>query len=548
MAVRIKGTVEKLNETIKRGIRSWLNVVPASGNCIQINEVLDFEASAIRNRIWYRGDSNELEQMYQQMAEYADKYKFWASRCTPGMEMRKIHTGLPGLIVRILSGIVLDDMNDFDFAGNDQQRKLWEDIAKDNKFAKKMEKALKEVLYIGDGAFKVTIDTAVSEYPILEWYPGERVEIVRHRDRVKEIVFKMQYKANHQQYVLYEHYGYGYIRNELYKGDTPVPLNVLNAIDATKGVKDTKFDDTIILAVPLQVYESTKYEGRGGSIFDGKLDSFDAFDEAWSQWMDALRAGRAKTYIPDCLVPHNPETGQVIKPNPFDDRYFASDNDMSESADNKVNVVQPTIPHDSYLASYCTALDLCLQGVISPSTLGVDVKKLDNAEAQREKEKATLYTRNAIVEALQETLPELVGAAINAYNFLHGKAAEEVKVDIPFGEYANPSFESQVQTLAKARPGVPMMSIEAQVEELYGDTKDEKWKQEEIARLKAEQGIAEVEEPGINAASGGFQLNTEGGEPYEGQGNEPSVPDEPEGVPGSARSGKGTGAAGNLRY
>lgn len=536
--------LNNMNETIKRGIRSWLNVVPASGNCIQINEVLDFETNAIRNRIWYRGDGNELEQMYQQAPEYADRYKFWASRCTPGMEMRKIHTGLPGLIIRILSGIVLDDMNDFDFAGNDQQRQLWEDIAKDNKFIRKMEKALKEVLYIGDGAFKVTIDTAVSKYPILEWYPGERVEIVRNRDRVKEVVFKTPYKSGYQQYVLYEHYGYGYIRNELYKGDTPVPLN---AIDATKGIKDTKFDDNIILAVPLQVYESTKYEGRGGSIFDGKLDSFDAFDEAWSQWMDALRAGRAKTYIPDCLVPHDPETGQIIRPNPFDNRYFASDNDMSEKADNKVNTEQPAIPHDSYLASYCTALDLCLQGVISPSTLGIDVKKLDNAEAQREKEKATLYTRNAIVEALQETLPELVSAAINACNILHGKGVEEVKVDIPFGEYANPSFESQVETLAKARPGVPMMSIEAQVEELYGDSKDDAWKQEEIARLKAEQGIAEVEEPGISTSAGGFQLNTKGGKPGEGQGNEPPVPDEPEGVPGAAAGGKGTGAIGNLR-
>ena len=172
--------LNNMNETIKRGIRTWLNVVPASGNCIQINEVLDFEANAIRNRIWYRGDGNELEQMYQQAPEYADKYKFWASRCTPGMEMRKIHTGLPGLIIRILSGIVLDDMNDFDFADNDRQRQLWEDIAKDNKFTRKMEKALKEVLYIGDGAFKVTIDTTVSEFPILEWYPGERVEIVRN--------------------------------------------------------------------------------------------------------------------------------------------------------------------------------------------------------------------------------------------------------------------------------------------------------------------------------------------------------------------------------
>ena len=46
---------------------------------------------------------------------------------------------------------------------------------------------------------------------------------------------------------------------------------------------------------------------------------------------------------------------------------------------------------------------------------------------------------------------------------------QEVKVDTPFGEYANPSFESQVETLSKARPGVPVMSVEAQVEELYGD-------------------------------------------------------------------------------
>ena len=69
----------------------------------------------------------------------------------------------------------------FDFPDSEVQRKLWEEIAEDNKFSKKMEKALKEILYIGDGAFKVTIDTEVSEYPILEWYPGERVEFVRHR-------------------------------------------------------------------------------------------------------------------------------------------------------------------------------------------------------------------------------------------------------------------------------------------------------------------------------------------------------------------------------
>ncbi len=483
---------KKLSENIKRGVRSWLNITPANPYAISINETMDFELSAIRNRIWYRGDGNELEQMYQQNPEWADKYKFWASKCSPGMEMRKIHTGIPGLTVRILTSIVKSAMGDFDFCGNDAQGQLWEGIAEDNKFAKKMEKALKEVLYIGDGAFKITIDTEISQYPIIEWYPGERIEIVRHRDRVKEVVFKTPYTVSGHRYVLNEIYGYGYIKNELYDGNSLVDIGTVPDLS---GINDYTFDTRLMLAVPLQIFESAKFEGRGGSIFDGKLDSYDALDEAWSQWMDALRAGRSKTYIPECLVPHDPETGTVIRPNPFDNRYFAADNDMSEKAENKVQTDQPAIPHDSYMATYCTALDMCLQGVISPSTLGIDVKKLDNAEAQREKEKATLYTRDAIIEALQDTIPALVNAAINAYNLLNQKGIEEVKVDVPFGEYANPSFESQIETLSKARPGSPIMSIEAQVEELYGDSKDPEWKAEEVARLKQEIGVMDVEEP-----------------------------------------------------
>ena len=525
------GVIQKLGENIRRGIRSWLHIQPSNPYSIQINEIMDFELNAIRNRIWYRGDGNELEQLYQQNPEYADKYKFWACKCTRGMEMRKIHTGLPGLIIKILNSIVVSDMNDFIFK-DQKQRDLWEKIEKRNKFRKKFEKSLKETLFIGDGAYKVTIDTAESQYPILEWYSGERVEIIQKRGHLKEVIFKTPYMDHGQQYILYEHYGYGYIRNELYQGDSSVDLM---AIEETKNIKDVTFDNTVILAVPLQIYESTKYEGRGGSIFDGKLDAFDAFDEVWSQWMDAVRAGRTKTYIPDCLVPRDPETGQVLKPNPFDNRFFAGDNDMSEKAENKVHTDQPAIPHDSYLASYCTALDLCLQGIISPSTLGIDVKKLDNAEAQREKEKTTLYTRDAIIEALQETLPDLVSSCINAYHILMNESLEEINVEIPFGEYANPSFESMVETLAKARPGQAVMSIEAQVEEMWGDSKDEAWKSEEVARLKAEQGVEDIEESSVNTSAGLFELGIHGGVLNAGQGRKSNVQDEPKGVFGIAK-------------
>ena len=519
--------VDKLNENIKKTVRSWLNVMPANPYTFQINEMLDFEGHAIRNRIWYRGDGNELEQFYGQNREYADRHKFWASKSTSGMEIRKIHTGLPGLIIRTLASVVLPDMNEFEFEAPDQEQ-IWKEIEEDNNFRKKMESALKEALYIGDGAFKVVIDTEISDYPILEWYPGDRVEFIYQRDRIREIVFKTPYTEKGKTYVLNERYGYGYILNELYLDNKLVDIKT---IKATENLIDTAFDNTVILAVPLMIYESAKYEGRGGSIFDGKLDSFDSLDETWSQWMDALRAGRAKTYIPDCLVPHNPNTGEIISPNPFDNRYFSAENDMREGQKNQIMTDQPAIPHESYLASYVTALDLCLQGVISPSTLGIDVKKLDNAEAQREKEKTTLYTRNAIIEALQEILPEVVSMCINANSILHNQAVKDVKVNIPFGEYANPSFESQVETVSKAKQG-GIMSIERCIEELYGDTLDEHCKKEEIARLKEEQGIQAMEEPSVNLEAGEFKL--EGGEDDEGSSRKKVIPDEPKGVPGTA--------------
>ena len=256
-----------------------------------------------------------------------------------------------------------------------------------------------------------------------------------------------------------------------------------------------------MMAVPFKIYENAKYEGRGSSIYDGKLDSFDALDEAWSQWMDALRAGRSKTYVPESFIPRDPNSGMLLKPNAFDNRFIAGADDISEGAKNAITVTQPNIPHDSYMASYITALDLCLQGIISPSTLGIDTKKLDNALAQREKEKTTLYTRASIVKAIQEQIPKLIQQCINAEKVLRGESIEEVKVNIPFGEYANPSFEAAVQTIAQARQS-GIMSIERCVDELYGDTMDSSEKEEEVARLKEEQGITSVEEPDFSAEEG----------------------------------------------
>jgi len=51
------------------------------------------------------------------------------------------------------------------------------------------------------------------------------------------------------------------------------------------------------------------------------------------------------------------------------------------------------------------------------------------------------------------------------------------------------------------------MSIEAQVEELYGDSKEPEWKAEEVRRLKKESGFEEEEEPSVARLDGIQQIS-----------------------------------------
>ena len=60
------------------------------------------------------------------------------------------------------------------------------------------------------------------------------------------------------------------------------------------------------------------------------------------------------------------------------------------------------------------------------------------------------------------------------------------------------------------------MSIEAKVEEMWGDSKDDKWKEEEVRRIKEQAGIITMEEPFV-----GGDID----EDSEGDNKQSSIPD-----------------------
>lgn len=478
----------KLMDKIRHKMRTFLRIENMPDNPITLQNLTDYETNCIINRVWSWGDKDAIEQVYKQLNTSGTRLNFWTA--TPSMGIVKRHTGIPGRIINTLTDIVISDMNDISVESN--RTFEWEEVQKKVNMEELLTDAVRDTLIIGDGAFRISINPVISQYPIIEFVPGDRVEIVKNKGYINEIIFKDEVRYNHKNYTYEEVYGYGYIKAHLYDGDKEVPLDTVPNLSEIKPVNFEK-SGKFMMAVPMIIRKSTRYPGRGASIFEGKHDSFDSLDETWSQWMDALRQGRSKEYIPEKLLPKDRNTGALLRPNEFDHNFILIEGSMGEGAANKIELEQPAIPHESYLATYVTALDLCLQGIISPSTLGIDVKKLDNAEAQREKEKATLYTRNKIVSVLQETVPELINVYFKALDTLNDKPVTDTKAEVTFGEYANPSFESQVETVAKAKQG-GVMSVEASIDELYGDTKDEEWKREEVSRIKAELGIAEVNE------------------------------------------------------
>lgn len=480
-----------LREVIKGMIAKLLNIVPATDNQISIREPLSHAGTVLRNRIWYRGDPSELDQFFKQTAtDDVGKSRFWAAVPSADSSIRKFHSGLPGEIVDKLADIVIADLDSIELAEQD----LWDEIALDNKFSDEvLAGAIKDTLIDGDGAFKLSVDTEITEYPIIEFYSGSDVDYRYKRGRLQEIIFYAYYTYEKETYRLEEIYGKGYIDYRLYdKNDKEVPLSKVPEISHLSKIT---FTGEFIMAVPMKFFKSPKFENRGNSIFERKSDNFDALDEVISQWIDAIRAGRVKNYIPEDLVPKHPETGLAMRPNPFDNQFIKIGTSMKEDAKDKIDQIQADINYTAFVESYASTLDMCLQGIISPSTLGIDLKKTDNAEAQREKEKTTLYTRGKIIDVLVEVIPLLVDTTLKVYDNMKKRSPGEYEVTVNFGEYASPDFGSVAEIVGQAK-SLGIMSLEQAIEELYGDTWTDEEKALEVKRIR--QGDHVVDEPAAN--------------------------------------------------
>ena len=494
--------MSKIGEKVRTMVKNWLHIQAAPENAITILEPLNFQASVIRNQIWYRGDASELDQLYKQLGagDTVNAARFWAAS-PPDEKLRKIHSGLPAILVDTLAYLVKSDLDDVDFGKSGDGKDVWASITDAQNggidFIGLVGKGIVGALKAGDGAFKISVDPEVSNFPIVEFYEADRVDYIQKHGITTGANFWTPYPVGAQLYRLRESYEAGKISYTLFKGDTDsneVPLDTVPELADLAKHNPTVYDGGFRMAIPLKFLENPKFSGRGKAIYENKLDNFDALDETISQWMDALRAGRVKKYIPRNLIPTDPKTGMPALPNDFGSNYIITETDNRENAQNKIQTEQPDISYDAFLNTYTATLDMCLQGIVSPATLGIDVGKMSSADAQREKKDVTGYTRNTITGVLEKVLPELVSSILKTYDVMQERPVGDYEPAVSFGEYGAPSFDARVDTVNKAATA-NTMSVETQVDEMWGSSKDDDWKAAEVARIKQLRGIEVVEGP-----------------------------------------------------
>lgn len=441
-----------------------------------IYEGIDFATACKRNRVLLRGDACELEQLFKTLAvDTVSSARFWAAAPLAG-HIRKAHSGLPALMVTTLASLVKADLNEVDIPQKDR----WKPIAEENDFTALIGQAVQDALAIGDGAFKITLDQSVSAYPLISFVPGDRVEFPAKHGRATAVIFKSEYRVGDTLYTLHEIYEKGAIRYQLFDEHGEVPLA---RVPALSGYQDVYFSKEVQLAIPFCIYKSEKYPTRGRSVFEHKIDAFDAHDEVISQWIDAIRGGRVKHYIPEEMIPRDAKTGRMQPVDSFGTNFIAVQSPLAEGTVQKIETVQPEISYEAFLQSYQTTLDMCLHGILSPATLGIDIGRTASAPAQRERKDITGFTRTAITDALEKTLPRVICAALQAEDLQNHRPPDTYTPHVSFGEYGAPDFDSRVATIAAAA-AAGVMSVETQVEELWAQSKDDAWKQAEVARLK----------------------------------------------------------------
>lgn len=468
--------------------------------------------------VWYEGDSDELLNFYtrQQLYEYnyepfydRNKRNYFWGLASVESQIKRTHSGLARDIVDTLVAITpfpIIKAGSAPDAENFVDKRLQEILEENDIKNVYRTEQMPLVLVEGWGCYKLFFDKDISDNPMIQYYRAADVDFIYKCKRIMGVIYKDFYYYEGQRYLKLEtryidrrvnEEGISQkcmvLKNELFVA--PVNTNEIIPCEfsAVPELADTDpclivWNSDMLFSVPVILFKNTAgYGGYGRSIFTGKLDLMDDLDQDLSQASQGVKLSTPLEYINSEYLTRD-KNGMPIRPAYYDRKFVMFEGGMDENGragGQPVIVTQPRVDVELYSKD---ALDKMLQivnGIMSPATLGIDIAKKDNAEAQREKEKVTIFTRNTIIAAEEKILRDLCNQALCMKQFMEEDeiTVHKYGISIKFNEFADASYENKLEVLGTALDN-QNISPEMYVEKLYGDTLSRSEKAKELEFLK----------------------------------------------------------------
>jgi len=424
--------------------------------------------------LWFLGDEDLLADFYNTRTNNFTTIDTRSSYYYSNLDnsIRIVHSGLPGLISYskanlLLSGGVKQKVF-YKEKEDEKQTEVLEEILKENKKTKLLTNMIVSESWSGSVGIKISFDTEVSKYPIVEEYSPLKYRSVYKRNRLMEMIFLEEYLDG--KFLLEEHYGLGYIKYKLYevKGKKKTEVS-LEMIEETRGLKDIVLPNKMMLAMEKKADKSD---------YKGIIAEFDALDEVWSQLMDEIRTGRTETYIPEMLM-----DGRVF--NEFRKHYEVVETDLREGGKNVISHNQPNIRTSEYTQALLSIRDNILSNVgLSPITVGIGDNIGANAsgDSLEKRELVSLRTRKQMSGTWNEFLEDFYELLLISYYWSISKTFTRLYVEVNFGEYITPN-RNEVIANVKLMKDAEIIDDEKALDEIYGEEMTEEEKVRILANL-----------------------------------------------------------------
>lgn len=451
-------------------------------------------------RVWYNGDSNGLlnyytnEQLYGNAREpiyNRNRRNYFWGLSSEEADIKRVHSGIPNAIVTTLvNAIGKPNIT----SANAITKTRIEKIIDDNDFFHLLNQQQMPLTMVeGWGAFKPTFNAEFGNRIVIQYYEAQDVEYAYKNGLLIGIIFKDYYKYKNKNYVLLEtrriDKNASYVEYELFRQESnnevvPCELSTIPELEDLKGIMIPNYKK--ILGVPCKFFFDANNKNYGKSVFAGKIDLFDDLDQILSQDSQTVRVSTPVEYYPVDLLERQ-RNGQPKMPKVYNRQYVAKESmpDGDGNSNGKIETTQPNLNFEQYSANAKAKLDMILTGLLSPATMGIDIAKKDNADAQREKEKVTIMTRNNIIDREERIIKQILSVCLDLATYLEMNVMPQdsnYDISVKFNEFANPSFENEITILGSAWVQGEI-STERYVDLLWGDKLSEEDKAKEIAWL-----------------------------------------------------------------